>query len=104
MFALKNKKALVTGASGGIGGAISRVLHAQGVEVALAGRNRQALERLKSELGNNSEVIVGDFSQADTVESMLEKASSNGRKNMIKGFGINKISQIYKQVYGDVIK
>ena len=75
MFALKNKKALVTGASGGIGGAISRVLHAQGVEVALAGRNRQALERLKSELGNNSEVIVGDFSQADTVESMLEKAN-----------------------------
>ena len=75
MFALKNRKALVTGASGGIGGAISRALHAQGVVVALAGRNRQALEKLKSELGNNSEVIVGDFRQADTVETMLEKAN-----------------------------
>jgi len=75
MFALKNRKALVTGASGGIGGAISRALHAQGVVVALAGRNRQALEKLKSELGNNSEVIVGDFRQTDTVETMLEKAN-----------------------------
>ena len=39
MFALADKKALVTGASGGIGGAIARAMHEQGATVALAGRN-----------------------------------------------------------------
>tara|TARA_B100001123_G_scaffold317617_1_gene355883 strand:- start:364 stop:1101 length:738 start_codon:yes stop_codon:yes gene_type:complete len=75
MFKLKNKRALVTGASGGIGGAISRALHAQGVVVAVAGRNMQALDTIKSELGHNTEVVVGDFNRADTVEKTLEKAN-----------------------------
>jgi len=77
MFKLTNKRALVTGASGGIGGAISRALHAQGVLVAVAGRNVQELEIIKSELGDNTEVIVGDFSRMDTVETVLEKANES---------------------------
>ncbi|MEE2661753.1 MAG: 3-oxoacyl-[acyl-carrier-protein] reductase [Pseudomonadota bacterium] len=75
MFNLKNKRALVTGASGGIGGEIARALHAQGVLVALAGRNRGVLENIKTELGKNTEVFVGDFSRADTVETILEKVN-----------------------------
>ena len=75
MFNLKNKTALVTGASGGIGGEIARALHAQGVVVAVAGRNRGVLENIKTELGNDTEVIVGDFSRVDTVETILEKVN-----------------------------
>ena len=52
MFALSDKKALVTGASGGIGGAIAGALHAQGATLTLAGRTNEALERLAGELGD----------------------------------------------------
>ena len=51
MFDLTGKKALITGASGGIGGAIARALHAQGATVGLHGRNVQALEKLAGEIG-----------------------------------------------------
>jgi NADP-dependent 3-hydroxy acid dehydrogenase YdfG len=51
MFDLTGKTALVTGASGGIGGAIARALHAQGAAVALSGTRKEALEALAAELG-----------------------------------------------------
>ncbi len=52
MFDLTGKTALVTGASGGIGGAIARALHAQGATVALSGTRREALDALAAELGS----------------------------------------------------
>ena len=52
VFDLTGKTALVTGASGGIGGAIARALHAQGASVALSGTRREALEALAGELGD----------------------------------------------------
>ena len=51
MFDLSGKKALVTGASGGIGGAIAAALHAQGATVALSGTKLPALEALAAKLG-----------------------------------------------------
>ena len=51
MFDLSGKAALVTGASGGIGGAIARALHAQGATVALSGTRADALQRLEAALG-----------------------------------------------------
>ena len=51
MFDLSNKTALVTGASGGIGGAIARGLHAQGAHVVLSGTRAEALDGLKAEMG-----------------------------------------------------
>ena len=51
MFDLTGKTALVTGATGGIGGAIARALHAQGATVALSGTRAEALEALAAELG-----------------------------------------------------
>lgn len=51
MFNLSGKTALITGASGGIGGAIAKALHAQGATVGLNGRNVQALEKLAGEIG-----------------------------------------------------
>jgi 3-oxoacyl-[acyl-carrier protein] reductase len=75
MFALTGKKVLVTGASGGIGGAIARAMHAQGATVALAGRNREALDALAGELGDRCHVIVGELGDTALADAMLAAAS-----------------------------
>jgi 3-oxoacyl-[acyl-carrier protein] reductase len=75
MFALAGKKVLVTGASGGIGGAIARSMHDQGATVALAGRNREALDALAAELGDRCHVIVGDLGDTASADAMLAAAS-----------------------------
>lgn len=75
MFALTDKKVLVTGASGGIGGAIARAMHAQGATVALAGRNRAALDALAAELGDRCHVIVGELGDTASADAMLAAAS-----------------------------
>jgi NAD(P)-dependent dehydrogenase (short-subunit alcohol dehydrogenase family) len=54
MFDLTGKTALVTGASGGIGGAIAKALHAQGATVILSGTRAEALEAVKAELGSRA--------------------------------------------------
>ncbi|MEK9646820.1 MAG: 3-oxoacyl-ACP reductase FabG [Alphaproteobacteria bacterium] len=74
MFELSDKKALVTGASGGIGGAIAAALHAQGATVALAGRNRAALDELAASLGDWCHVIEGDLADAASADAMLSAA------------------------------
>ncbi len=78
MFDLSGKRALITGASGGIGGAIAKALHAQGAHVALSGTRKEALEALKAELGANAHAVPADLSTeegpaglfADAVEAM----------------------------------
>ena len=75
MFALTDKKALVTGASGGIGGAIAGALHAQGATLTLAGRNKEALESLAGELGDRTHAITGDLGDADSADAMLAAAA-----------------------------
>jgi 3-oxoacyl-[acyl-carrier protein] reductase len=72
MFDLREKCALVTGASGGIGAAIARALHAQGASVALAGTRREALESLKSELGERAHVAVADLSDSAAAEGLVK--------------------------------
>ncbi len=77
MFDLSGKGALVTGASGGIGGAIARALHAQGAVVGLAGRKQEALEALAAELGGERvHVLTGELSDAAGVEALAEKAEA----------------------------
>ncbi|MBT5647831.1 MAG: 3-oxoacyl-[acyl-carrier-protein] reductase [Rhodospirillaceae bacterium] len=75
MFALADKKVVVTGASGGIGGAIARAMHEQGATVALAGRNREALDALAADLGDRCHVIVGELSDTEAADAMLAEAS-----------------------------
>ena len=58
MFDLTGKKALITGASGGIGGAIAKALHGAGATVGLNGRNVAALEKLAAELGGGDRVFI----------------------------------------------
>ena len=58
MFDLTGKSALITGASGGIGGAIAKALYAQGATVGLNGRNVAALEKLAAEIGGGDRVFI----------------------------------------------
>lgn len=78
MFDLKDKKALITGASGGIGKAIAEALYAQGATVALTGRNKDALENLAKELGDASRVhvIIGDLSTAEAADKIISEAET----------------------------
>jgi 3-oxoacyl-[acyl-carrier protein] reductase len=75
MFDLTGKCALVTGASGGIGGAIARALHGQGATVGLTGRNEDSLAALAAELGERSHVFVADLGGADAANTLVKEAT-----------------------------
>jgi 3-oxoacyl-[acyl-carrier protein] reductase len=75
MFDLTGKTALVTGASGGIGGAIARALHGQGATVALSGTRTGPLEALAGELGSRVHVAPCDLSDAASVEALPKAAT-----------------------------
>jgi 3-oxoacyl-[acyl-carrier protein] reductase len=76
MFDLTGKVALVTGASGGIGGAIARALHAQGATVVLSGTRADALEKVKTELGTRAFVAVCNLGDKDSVEALPKAAEA----------------------------
>ncbi len=75
MFDLSGKSALVTGASGGLGGAIARALHGQGAAVALSGTRRDALDALAGELGDRAHVLPCDLSDAEAVAALVGQAA-----------------------------
>lgn len=72
MFDLSDKNALVTGASGGIGGAIARTLFAAGAKVALSGTRTDALDALAKELGDGAVAVPADLSAAAGAETLLK--------------------------------
>ena len=76
MFDLSGKHALVTGASGGIGGAIARALHAQGSVVALSGTRRDALDALAGELGERAHVTTADLADAEALATLPAAAEA----------------------------
>jgi 3-oxoacyl-[acyl-carrier protein] reductase len=76
VFDLTGKMALVTGASGGLGGAIARALHGQGATVALSGTRRGALEALAGELGQRVHVLPCDLTDAAAVEALVPAAEA----------------------------
>ena len=75
MFDLEERRALVTGASGGIGGAVASALHAQGAAVALAGRNRAALEERASQLGDRAHVLTADLADPGAADTLARAAA-----------------------------
>jgi 3-oxoacyl-[acyl-carrier protein] reductase len=76
VFDLTGKAALVTGASGGIGGAIARALHGQGAAVALSGTRVAPLEALAGELGERAHVLPCDLSDPAAVEALPKQAAA----------------------------
>ncbi len=74
MFDLSGKSALITGASGGIGGAIARALHGAGATVALSGTRVEALEGLASELGENAHITPANLSDAESLAALIGTA------------------------------
>jgi len=76
MFELGGKTALVTGASGGIGGAIARALHRQGATVALSGTRVEVLEQLKSSLGERAHAIAARMDDAADIDRLAKEAEA----------------------------
>jgi 3-oxoacyl-[acyl-carrier protein] reductase len=74
MFDLTGKTALVTGATGGIGGAIARAFHKQGATVALSGTRREVLDTIAGELKERVHVLTCNLSNTDEVEALVPSA------------------------------
>ena len=93
MFDLTGKTALVTGASGGIGGAIAKALHGQGAKVVLSGTRVEALEALKAELGGNAFIAQANLSDIASVEALpkaAEEAAGSPIDILVNNAGITK--------------
>ena len=93
MFDLTGKTALVTGASGGIGGAIARALHTQGATLVLSGTRADALEAVKAELGARAFIAPANLSDSASVEALpkaAEEAAGAGIDILINNAGITK--------------
>jgi 3-oxoacyl-[acyl-carrier protein] reductase len=92
MFDLSGKAALVTGASGGIGGAIARALHGQGATVAISGTRLEALDALAHELKDRVHVLPCDLADKDAVEALVPKAEETMQKLdiLVANAGVNR--------------
>lgn len=92
MFDLTGQKALVTGASGGIGEQIARTLHAQGATVALSGTRVERLEALASELGDRVVVTVANLSNREDVDNLVPDAEKQmeGLDILVNNAGITR--------------
>ena len=92
MFDLTGQSALVTGATGGIGGAIARALHAQGATVAVSGTRREALEALASELGVRVHICPANLSDTVSVEALVPSAEEamGGLDILVNNAGITR--------------
>jgi len=76
MFSLEGRRALVTGASGGIGGAIATALHRQGATVTLSGTREEALASLAATLGERTHVVPANLSEAAEVDALVGRAEA----------------------------
>ncbi|MBW3098702.1 3-oxoacyl-[acyl-carrier-protein] reductase [Pseudohoeflea coraliihabitans] len=92
MFKLTGRKALVTGASGGIGEAVARALHAQGAVVALHGTRVEKLEALAADLGDNCHVMAANLSDRAEVAALGKRAEQEleGLDILVNNAGITR--------------
>ena len=92
MFDLTDKNALVTGASGGIGGAIARALHAAGARVGLSGTRAGALDLLAGELGDGAFAVPADLSSANGTKTLVKdtEAALGGIAILVNNAGLTR--------------
>ena len=92
MFNLTGKTALVTGATGGIGGSIARALHAQGATVAISGTRRDVLDQLAASLGERVYVLPCNLGDKDEVERLIPSAEEKMQKLdiLVANAGVNR--------------
>ena len=109
MFDLTGRTALVTGASGGIGGAIAKALHGQGATVAISGTRRESLDGLAAALGDRVHVLPCNLSNSDEVEALVPAAEkAMGQVDiLVANAGItrdNLFMQLRDEDWDDVIR
>jgi len=99
MFDLTDKKALVTGASGGIGGAIAKALYAAGATVGLSGTRVEPLEALAAELGERAHVLPCNLSDPEAVDALPKEAAAamGGLDILVNNAGITR-DQIFMRM------
>jgi len=93
MFNLTGKTALVTGATGGIGGAVARALHAQGATVVLSGTREAVLAEMKAELGERAHFATANLSDPASVDALVgvaEEVAGAGLDILVANAGITK--------------
>lgn len=92
MFDLTGKKALVTGASGGIGTAIANALHAQGATVGLHGTREEKLQQIATDLGDRTHVFPASLSDTEAVKALASRAEEEmeGVDILVNNAGITK--------------
>ena len=92
MFNLTGRKALVTGATGGLGGAIARALHAQGATVALSGTRRAALDELAGALGERVHIVEANLADKEAVEALVPaaEAAMGGLDILVNNAGVTR--------------
>ena len=92
MFDLEGRKALVTGATGGIGGSIARALHARGATVTLSGTRQAALEELAAALGERAHVAACNLGDAASVEALVPaaEAAMGGLDILVNNAGVTR--------------
>lgn len=109
MFDLKGKRALVTGATGGIGGAVAKALHKQGASVAISGTRKEKLESLASELQTRVFVTPCNLSDLDAVDALPKHASEamGGLDIVVSNAGVTRdtlMMMMKPDMWDDVIK
>ena len=102
MFDLSGKRALVTGASGGIGAAIARALHGAGAIVGLSGTREAPLQELASELGERAFVLPCNLSDPASVEALPKQAieAMGGLDILVNNAGITR-DQLFMRMSDD---
>src|ERR1043165_5337671 len=108
MFNLTGKTALVTGATGGIGDAIARALHAQGATVAVSGTRKEVLDKLAGELGSRVHVLPCNLADKDSVEKLIPDAEAKMEKLdiLVANAGVTKdnlLVQLSDEAWDEVI-
>jgi 3-oxoacyl-[acyl-carrier protein] reductase len=109
MFDLTGRTALVTGATGGIGGAVARALHGQGATVVISGTRREVLDQLAGELGARAHVLPCNLAESAEVEALVPAAEQamGGLDILVANAGVtrdNLFVQLRDEDWDEVIK